>query len=118
MSLYSLPLELLLLIPPNLQYASDLNVISQTCLFHAIFNPQLYSIFAASCELNILRLVENGNFNALQKLLSAGYKLFDFLETLDFQWEVCCSYEWEQRSSMMIAARNGHVEILQCLLTT
>ncbi|KGO41075.1 hypothetical protein PEXP_084380 [Penicillium expansum] len=93
---------------------------SQACrLFHTIYNPQLYSIFANSCEPNILRLVQTGNSDALQKLVSAGYRLFDFLETPEFWWkERGCyvGYKLESRSPMMIAAGNGHVEILQIFI--
>ncbi|CDM35232.1 F-box domain, cyclin-like [Penicillium roqueforti FM164] len=69
MSLFSLPTELLLLLTHNLQYASELSAMSQTCRrFHTIFDPELYSRFANSCEFNILRLVETGNSDAIQKL--------------------------------------------------
>lgn len=121
MSLSSLPLELLLFIPPNLQYASEFNAMSQTCRrFYTIFNPKLYSRFANSCEPNILRLVETGNSDALHKLVSAGYRLFDFLETPQDWWNDCDTFEIEInlqfKSSMIIAARNGHLEILQIFI--
>ena len=120
MSLISLPLELILCITENFEYASDLNALSQACrLSHTIFNPRLYSIFANRCEPNILRLVETGNSSALCKLVSASYRLFDFLETPESWWKECFLYGYdklESRSPMMIAAGNGHVEILQLFI--
>ncbi|OQD87946.1 hypothetical protein PENSOL_c075G03209 [Penicillium solitum] len=120
MSLFSLPLELLLCITESLEYASDLNALAQAChLSHTIFNPQLYSIFANSCEPNVLRLVETGNLSALRKLVSAGYRLFDFLETPESWWKECFLYGYnklESRSPMMIAAGNGHIKILQLFI--
>ncbi|KAJ5417974.1 uncharacterized protein N7487_001524 [Penicillium crustosum] len=120
MSLFSLPLELLLCVTENIEYASDLNALSQACrLFHTIFDPQLYSIFANSCEPNILRLVETGNSSALRRLVSAGYRLFDFLETPESWWKKYFLYgsnKLESKSPMTIAAGNGHVEILQLFI--
>ncbi|QQK42565.1 SirA-like [Penicillium digitatum] len=80
--LSSLPLELFLLIPANLKYASTLNAMSQTCRqIYAIINTQLYSKVAKISEPNILRPVETGNSDALIMLGSAGHKFSGFLET-------------------------------------
>ena len=60
--------------------------------------------------------METGNSSTLRQLVSAGYKLFDFLETPESWWKECFLYGYnklESRSPMMIVAGNGHVEILQ-----
>ncbi|OQE46352.1 hypothetical protein PENCOP_c001G02425 [Penicillium coprophilum] len=92
---------------------------SQTChLSYTIFNPQLYSRFANSCDPNILRLVRTGNSDAVRMLLSAGYKLFDFMETPQFWWREGDTFVDNKTCSspMIIAATKGHLEILQMLI--
>lgn len=84
MSLSLLSVELLLSILPHLQYASDLNALSQTCcLFYTVFNPQLHSKFASTCNPNLLRLVKTGNSYALGKLLSIFTEDEDGVDSLD-----------------------------------
>lgn len=120
MSLSLLPVELVLSILPHLQYASDLNTLSQTCcLFYTVFNPQLYSKFASTCNPNLLRLVKTGISYALGKLLSSGYQLFDTLERY-YSWEQFAGdvvvEDLETKSPMLIAAENDDVLIIQILL--
>ncbi|KAJ5383697.1 hypothetical protein N7517_001608 [Penicillium concentricum] len=98
---------------------------SQTCrLLHTIVSPQLHLRFANNCEPNILRLVKTGNSDALRKLLSAGYKLFDFMETPRLWWkeyfdgDTYMETKLKSRSPMMIAAAHGHLEILQMFIDT
>ncbi|KAJ5164354.1 uncharacterized protein N7500_006184 [Penicillium coprophilum] len=92
---------------------------SQTCrLLYTILNPQLYSRFANSCDPNILRLVKTGNSDALRMLLSAGYKLFDFMDTPQLWWREGDTFVDNKTCSspMIIAATQGHLGILQMLI--
>ncbi|KAJ5105686.1 hypothetical protein NUU61_003033 [Penicillium alfredii] len=74
MPLLLLPNEILHHIIQHLDYASEVNAVAQTCrALHPLATARLYPHWATRYSPRSLdRIIENGNLDALRKLLSAG----------------------------------------------
>lgn len=133
--LISLPRELLDLISGYLEYASDLNALSQTCrVWQHATTSRLYPELAKdSLPLGIMRIASTGNVDSARALITAGVivrdtKYAEGLEPIALAAELGhveafgVSYLKEERNiyperkASGIAAIGGHVNVLQYLL--
>ncbi|KAJ5249560.1 ankyrin [Penicillium chrysogenum] len=83
MHFLSLPTEILELITIELDYASEVNSLSQTCQrLHGVANHRLYVDFAKECSPRGLdRVVQNDNADALYRLLVNGVSFDQYFRT-------------------------------------
>lgn len=107
-NLMSIPTELVALIVDELDYASEVNAVAQTChRLHDIANVRLYSFYAKRYSPHGLnRIVENGNVDAIEKLLSAG---------LNFD-SAYYSHGTETETPLLLAASAGQVDIINAFV--
>lgn len=106
MSLLSLPNELLIYVSRYLDYADDTSALSRTChLLYLLINPLLFPRFAKQHHRDaILYAIGHGDHVLMEKLLiQTGVDLFSYVEST-------------HHSPLPIAARKGHLGMVQVLL--
>ncbi|KAH8696530.1 ankyrin repeat-containing domain protein [Talaromyces proteolyticus] len=127
-----LPLEILYLILDDLEYASDVNAVAQTCrrLYQVANNPYLYPKFAQACSpMGLERIANNNNVDAIRKFLSSGVD-FDQLyrairsppDGLTSILLNLCGPEYfsktiSKRDLAEIAIRRGHLDLLRLFIS-
>ncbi|KAJ5555596.1 ankyrin [Penicillium sp. DV-2018c] len=85
-SLSCLPAEILEMITAELEYASEVNSLSQTCRrLYSIANHRLFKHFAKQCSpRGFDRVVTNNNANALHKLLANRAHFDEYFSASDY----------------------------------